>query len=224
MNTNLSSGALIAVGLAVIGASLFSTPRAYGHCDTLSGPVVTDAQTAIKTKDVTPVLKWVRPEDEHEIEALFEQTVAAREQGAGVQELVDLHFFETLVRIHRAGEGAPYTGLKPADTPLEPGIEVAETALASESDGALIDALQEELTSSVHERFERVAETKKHKDDSVEAGRAYVAAYVDYIHYVEALHAILAGAAAHGHEQEDSESDHKHVESLEPESGEAHQH
>lgn len=222
MNTKTTFNRLVVMGLIVTGAALVPAYLAYAHCDTLSGPVVTDAQTAIKTKDVTPVLKWVRPEDEREIKALFEQTLAARQQSAGVQELVDLHFFETLVRVHRAGEGAPYTGLKPADTPLEPGIEVAETALASESDGALVHALQKELESSVHARFERVAETKKHKDDSVEAGRAYVAAYVDYIHYVEALHAILSGAATHGHEQEKDE--HSQAETAPSKPGDTHRH
>ncbi|MBP8131721.1 MAG: hypothetical protein KA184_19250 [Candidatus Hydrogenedentes bacterium] len=231
MNTKTLIGALITVALAVSGTALFPATGAYAHCDTLSGPVITDAKGALESKDVTPVLKWIKPEDEPEIRALFDHTVEARQQGAEVQELVDMHFFETLVRVHRAGEGAPYTGLKPADTPLEPGIEAAEKALESESDDALLQALVEGLTSSVHERFDRVAETKKHKDDSVEAGRAYVAAYVDYIHYVEALHAIFSGTGAHGHGQSAeqtehgyAEAEHQHTESAPAESGAAHHH
>jgi len=137
-----------------------------------------------------------------------------------VQELVDMHFFETLVRVHRAGEGAPYTGLKPADTPVEPGIEAAEKALESESGGALVEALQAKLRSSIHERFQRAVEAKKHKDDSVAAGRKYVEAYVDYIHYVERLHVVMSGTSAHGHEAEANE----HAETSVSETAEVHQH
>jgi hypothetical protein len=43
----------------------------------------------------------------------FTKTLAVRKQSKEAKELADMYFFETLVRIHCAGEGAPYTGLKP---------------------------------------------------------------------------------------------------------------
>lgn len=198
MKTTISS--LATLGLIFAGLGIIVPAGAWAHCDTLSGPVVTDARKAIETKDVDPVLKWIGPGDEEEIRSLFDKTLQAREKGEDVRELVDMHFFETLVRVHRAGEGAPYTGLKPADTPVDPGIEAAEEALESESDGALVGALQAQLESNVHERFQRTVEAKKHKDKSVAAGREYVEAYVDYVHYVERLHVALAGTSPHGHE------------------------
>ncbi|HAS53851.1 MAG TPA: hypothetical protein DCS42_06830, partial [Nitrospiraceae bacterium] len=85
---------------------------AVAHCDTLDGPVVADARKALDKGDVTPVLKWVRQDDEKEIRELFTKTLVVRKKGKEARELADLYFFETLVRIHRAGEGAPYTGLK----------------------------------------------------------------------------------------------------------------
>lgn len=197
---NLSMAALVLAGLGF----LYPT-GAWAHCDTMSGPVISDAKYALEAKKVDPVLKWIRPQDEEEIRSLFDKTLEARKKGEGVQELVDMHFFETLVRVHRAGEGAPYTGLKPADTPVEPGIEAAEEALQSKSDSAIVNALQSKVESSVHERFQRVIVAAQHKDDDAVAGREYVEAYVDYIHYIERLHEVLSGAAAHGHATEASE-------------------
>jgi hypothetical protein len=99
-----------------IGIALFCTvlnKDVLAHCDTLDGPVVQTARTALEKGDITPLLKWVRVEDEKEIKDAFEKTLAVRRKGAEAKELADMYFFETLVRIHRAGEGAPYTGLKP---------------------------------------------------------------------------------------------------------------
>jgi hypothetical protein len=215
---NIKSG--FTIGLILAGLGIVLPSRAWAHCDTLSGPVVTDAKKAIEIKGVDPILKWIRPQDEDELRSLFDKTLQARQKGKDVQELVDMHFFETLVRVHRAGEGAPYTGLKPADTPLEPGIEAAEKALEAESDGALVEALQVKLESSVHERFQRTVEAQKHKDENVAAGREYVEAYVEYIHYVERLHVVMSGRSAHGHEAEASEN----AETSASETAEIHQH
>ncbi|GMW01625.1 MAG: hypothetical protein AMXMBFR84_27620 [Candidatus Hydrogenedentota bacterium] len=215
---NMKSG--FTIGLILAGLEIVLPSGAWAHCDTLSGPVVTDAQKAIETRDLDPVLKWIRPDDEEEIRSLFDKTVQVRQKGKDVQELVDMHFFETLVRVHRAGEGAPYTGLKPAGTPVEPGIEAADKALESESSGALVEALEAKLESSIHERLERTVEAKKHKDESVAAGRKYVEAYVDYIHYVERLHVVMSGTSAHGHEAEADE----HVKAAATETSKAHEH
>lgn len=179
-------------------ALILSMP-VFAHCDTLDGPVVTDAKSALAENSVEPVLKWVRPRDEAEIRALFAKTVAVREGDDAVRELVDRHFFETLVRVHRAGEGAPYTGLKPADTPVEPGIEEAEEALATKSDDLLVTNLQTELGRALNTRYLHVIEAKDQADESVEAGRAYVAAYVEYIHFVERIHEAITSASHEVH-------------------------
>jgi hypothetical protein len=198
--------------LGLLALALSVSMQAFAHCDTMDGPVVADAQSAIAQKNVDLVLKWVRPQDEDEIRALFAKTLKVREGDPEVQELVDRHFFETLVRVHRSGEGAPYTGLKPADTPTEPGIEDAENALAAGSDDALIATLQAELAKALRERYSRVLEAKKHADENVEAGRSYVAAYVEYIHYVERLHEVIATASHGEHESGHNEQTMSHEE------------
>jgi hypothetical protein len=102
--------------------------------------------------------------------------------------------FETLVRVHRAGEGEPFTGLKPPGT-IDPAFQAADKALR---EGA-VDALAVEIAKSVQDgirnRFAEVIEKKKHADDSTEAGRAYVAAYIEYAHFVEAIHTIASAGA-----------------------------
>ncbi len=183
------------VALVVIGIALGAT-NANAHCDSMNGPVVTAAKVALDKGDVTPVLKWVKPEAEPEIRAAFKQTLAVRKAGPQARDLADRYFFETLVRIHRAGEGAPYTGLKPATTPIEPAVAAADKALDdTESIDAVVKLVTADIASGIRQRWERAEEAKKHANDSVEAGRRYVEAYVDYVHYVENLH--VAASAAH---------------------------
>lgn len=184
--------------LVGLGAGLLfpSAPRA--HCDSLDGPVVGAARLALQQGDVTPVLKWVGPQDERPIREAFARTLTVRNLGPDARSLADQSFFETLVRLHRQGEGAPYTGLKPAGS-AEPGIAMADQALDKGSADALIAALAHDVEHGVRGRFARVMETRKHAGDSVTAGREYVAAYVAFIHYVEGLHEAARAAAVSDH-------------------------
>src|SRR5512140_3415200 len=102
---------------------LVAATASYAHCDSVSGPVITTAQAALDKGDVTPILKWVSPEKENEIRAAFKETLKVRALSPEARNLADRYFFETLVRVHREGEGAAYTGIKPAGTAVEPGIE-----------------------------------------------------------------------------------------------------
>ena len=165
------------------------------HCDSLDGPVVRDARLALHKGDPTPVLKWVKAEQEDDIRAAFKQTLTVRAGGTEAKALADRFFFETLVRIHRAGEGEGFTGLKTADD-VDPGIAAADKALQSSSAEELTKELSASIDQGVLARFASVLERKKHSDDSVEAGRRYVAAYVDYIHFVESINRIATQGAS----------------------------
>jgi hypothetical protein len=185
--------------IMVLGLALASTPHpALPHCDTLDGPVVLDAKAALQKGDVTPVLKWVRADDEKEIRQAFAKTLKVRGLGDDARDLADHHFFESLVRIHRAGEGVAYTGLKPAGT-VDPGIAAADRALDKGSADQLATELGEHVAAGLRERFAKVVAAKSHRDESVDAGRAYVAAYVEYVHYVEAVHALATAPASEHH-------------------------
>ncbi len=189
--------------IAVVAVfAVLSVPPARAHCDTLDGPVVADARAALAKGDVTPVLKWVGPKDEAEIRAAFRRAAAVRAGGAEARELADRYFFETLVRVHRASEGAPYTGLKPAGQPVEAGIRAADEALAKGSGEALVREATEVVAAGIHKRYSHAAEARKHAEHNVAAGREYVAAYVDLMHYVEGIHQAAVGPAHHGAPQE----------------------
>lgn len=176
---------------------LLFTPRfAAAHCDTLDGPVIKDARLALEKGDVTPVLKWVQKKDETQVGKAFHQALAAKTKGGKGKEEGEHRFFETLVKIHRAGEGAPFTGLKPAGT-VEPVIAAADTSLISGSDEEVIKLVTDAVTKGIRERHHQAAELYKHKDESVEAGRNYVKAYVEYTHYVEKLQQDAVGHAEH---------------------------
>lgn len=189
-------------------------PRAAAaHCDTVDGPVVMTAKAALEKGDATPALKWVEKAHEEEIRAAFQKTLAVRGKGPEARELADNYFFETLVRVHRAGEGAPYTGLKPAGE-VEPGIAAADEALERGSAEALVKEVTEQVAAGIRERFTHALEKKHHAEESVEAGREFVAAYVEYVHYVERLHLDAAGPAGHhgseGAEAKEAEGGHHH--------------
>jgi hypothetical protein len=189
---------------ALAAALVVAHPRpALSHCDTLDGPVVRDARKALETRDVTPVLKWVMPEKEGEIRQAFTRAAAVRGLGPEAQSLADRFFFETVVRVHRAGEGAPYTGLQPAGAAALPGIAASDRALETGSVGALVTLAAGEVEQGLRKRFRQVTEAKTHADESVASGRAYVAAYVEFIHYAEGVMQAAAGPAGHaGHEAE----------------------
>lgn len=142
---------------AMMATMLLSARPAAAHCDTLDGPVVQDARKALEQGTVTPILKWIRPHDEREIREAFQKTLTVRAKGADAQELADRYFFETLVRVHRAGEGTSFTGLKPADTEVEPGVAAADQALARGSADAVIELTTRAVAQGTHERYEKTA-------------------------------------------------------------------
>jgi hypothetical protein len=178
---------LIAVA-AGVGFFALLPARALAHCDGLDGPVVKAAQRALDTRNPALVLIWVQGKDEPEIRKAFEQTLAVRELSPQARELADRFFFETLVRVHRAGEGAPFTGLKPAGRDSGPAIPAADEAVRVGS----VEPVRHLLTVAIQERlrhqFGEVMATKRFEPDDVAAGRAHVKAYVEFIHFVERVY------------------------------------
>ena len=154
------------------------TKTASAHCDSYDGPVIKDAEMALETNNVNLVLKWVTKEQEKEITTLFQKTKELRNGDKEVYEIVEKHFFETLVRLHRETEGAPYTGLKPAGTTKQI-IQMTDKALKENNVDDFLLKLNNHIDKVVREKYKKVSELNKVKDDSVEKGRKFVAAYVD---------------------------------------------
>ena len=164
---------------------LLAAPAAYAHCDWINGPVVADARTALAKADITPVLKWIAASDEPELRRAFDRTLAVRATSAEARAVADQWFFETLVRVHRASEGEPFTGLKGAEYKPETGMEMADHAIDHASLAELEKSLTAAIRTELQKRFAAAMEAKKHASESVEAGRHFVHAYAEFVHYVD---------------------------------------
>lgn len=196
----------VVLAVALLGGV---SATALAHCDTVDGPVVKDGRSALATGDITPVLKWVRAADEAEVRGTFASAVRVRSAGGEARELADRLFFETVVRLHRQGEGAPFTGLKPAGH-VEPAVALADEALEEGDAAKLLAATTRRVSVGVKARFERVLAAKAHAGESVAAGREFVAAYVDYIHVLETIFRVAGEGAAHDSAHERDAVAHEH--------------
>lgn len=161
---------------------------AWAHCDGLDGPVVQAARMALETGNANYVLIWVKGAADPEIKHAFQQALDVRKLGPAAKEVADRYFFETVVRIHRQGEGASFTGLKPAGRDLGPALTAADKAVESGSVNAVADLLTENVSRGLQERFADLMAKKPFKPDDVAKGREYVEAYVSFLHYVERIY------------------------------------
>ena len=155
---------MLVMAAVVFFCVLFVPVKAKAHCDTMDGPTAVDGKQALETCNVNYALKWILPEHEEELKGIFALSSKVRSLGPDAKELADRYFLENLVRIHRAGEGAFYEGLKPSGTPID--------------------------------------EKKEFDVDDVEAGRAYIEAYVDFFKTVEGEH--------HAHKHDHGHAAHPH--------------
>jgi len=167
---------------------LVSGSTVFAHCDSINGPVVKASVKALETGNINYVLIWVRPEDENEIINVFQKVNKVRQLSQEAKELADMYFFETVVRIHRMGEGVGYTGLKSADYKPEEGIEAADVAVKKESLENILTNIDEKYHSNVISSFKELLSRKNYKLNDLAAGREYVESYVHFIHYIEELY------------------------------------
>ncbi len=79
-------------------------------------------------------------------------------------------------------------------------IQLSDNAILTGSVDDLVGKLNNHIEKIVREKYQNVAMLSKVKDESVEMGREYVEAYVDYTHTLEAIHDILEHGGGHaGH-------------------------
>ena len=184
------------LSLVLFSILFFSSQAVSAHCDSYDGPLIKDALKAIESNDVNLVLKWVDEQHEEEITSLFNKTIRLKTEDKEIYQIVEKHFLETLVRLHREGEGAPFTGLKPAGSASKI-VVMADDALAKGDINDLSEKLSSHMQHIINEKFNRVLESSKTKDNSITEGRQYVAAYVEYTHYLETVHGVIAGTLNH---------------------------
>jgi hypothetical protein len=168
----------------------------------MDGPVVAAARKALEAQDVNFALAYVPESGEAEVRSAFEKVLRARKAAPAAREVADLYFFETVVRIHRAGEGAPYTGLKPAGLDEGPVIPLAEKAIETGSPDALIGALTDTLRQQVGHRFEHMMHLRDYAPDEVARAREYVEAMLGLQVYSHQLYRAMKADPHEGHHGE----------------------
>lgn len=184
------------LSLTLLVGLLITYNTSFAHCDTKDGPVIAAANKAIAQNNVNYVLIWVQPTDEKEIKEAFELTIKVRELSPEAKTLADNYFFETLVRLHRSGEGMTYTGVKPSGTPIDEKILAADKSIAAGNLSVLNDLVPKNKVAELKIRFDKVMSLKDYDVNNVQAGREYVEAYVQFFHFAEG----------------EEEADHKHIE------------
>jgi hypothetical protein len=195
----------IVVSITLFVVALLAPTGASAHCDGMDGPVVKAAQRALESGNVNTILIWVQKKDEGEVRRAFEKTLTVRKLSPEAKDLADMYFFETVVRLHRAGEGAPYTGLKPAGRDLGPAIPAADRALENRSVEPLLKLVGEKTREGIREHFKEASGKANFDKNDLDAGREYVKAYVEFVHYVERLYE-AARNPVHGHYLESDEA------------------
>lgn len=182
------------------------------HCDSLDGPVVSAARQALEAGDVDLILPFVPQYGEAEVRAVFDTVLGVRGLSEAAGEVADRLFFETVVRVHRAGEGAPYTGLKPAGLSEGPVIPLAERAIETGSPEPVAEFLTGVLHDQLKHRLEQVNGLAVTKDRSIADARAYVEAMLGFEvychHLLQALQAPAHGE--HGDAEGTDSSGHTH--------------
>jgi hypothetical protein len=155
------------------------------HREALDGPVVRAARSAVARRDLALVLPYVPRAAEAEVASAFDRTLRVRRQSDEARELADLWFAETVVRLHRAGEGASYTGLKPAGVPPDSATDLAEEAVETDSPVALANFLKAKVEREVERRLLHVEALRAMTDGDLEASRKAVEAtlaFEDWAH------------------------------------------
>lgn len=180
-----------------IALMLGFTSTSQAHCDRVNGPVATDARKALESGDISHALIWVTDQQAGDLKSIFEQSLKVYTKGGESKELAERYFMSETVRLHREAEGMPFTGLKPAQ-PSAQDIQIAEKALSSGKLASVTEMLANEIQKKTAELYNKALEAQSRKDESVEAGRKWVDAYVQYVVYVHSLYQNIQAGPAHG--------------------------
>ena len=160
-------------------------PTVQAHCDTADGPAVTDGRRALETGNVNFALKWIQADAEAELVAVFDKALAVRRLGPQAAEVADRLFLETLVRLHRMGEGVGFTGIQPSGAAVDPIVVAADRALETGDDREVVALAPAARRGELHRRFQVALAKKGFAVDDVPAARDFVAAYVRFFKFAE---------------------------------------
>ena len=192
--------------IILAGAFLvFKPATAKAHCDTMDGPTAKDGLQALESGNINHALKWVEPQYEAELKDIFALSRKVRTLGKDAQQLADRYFLENLVRVHRAGEGEGFTGLKPHGVPMDEKVAAADLSIHTGSFEPMKELFSDEELPELEKRFHEAMRLKQFDVDDVHAARTFIAAYVNYFKLAEGEeHA----HGAHGHSAHSAHAGH----------------
>lgn len=193
---------ILGIIIVAIIILMCSPLMAGAHCDTMDGPTAADGKKALESNNINYALKWILPKYEEELRTIFEQSIKVRTLSPDAKELADRYFLENLVRVHRAGEGEPFEGLKPSGTPIAEKVAAADKSVEVGNLSPLEGLLSSEELSELQGKFEKVMALKDYDINDVQAGRAYIEAYVDFFKFAEGEEHEEAHRHLHGHSHE----------------------
>ena len=170
------------------------------HCDTAEGPAVKDGHKSLETGNINYALKWIPADGESELRGVFEKALHVRTLGPEAADLADRLFLETMVRIHRMGEGVGFTGIQPIGTQIDPVVKAADEAIAAGTDADLLQMAPQERRSELDKHFQAALVAKDFAVDDLIAARRYIAAYVTFFKYAEGEDHAHHAPAGHSHE------------------------
>jgi len=192
--------------LGIIGVVLvfmmFGPLFAGAHCDTMDGPTASDGKKALESNNINYALKWILPQYEEELRTIFDKSIKVRVLSPEAKDLADRYFLENLVRIHRAGEGEPFEGLKPSGTPIEEKIAAADKSVEVGNLSPLEGLISSEELPELQEKFEKVMKLKNYDVNDVHEGREYIEAYVSFFKAAEGEEHEETHGNLHGHAHE----------------------
>lgn len=158
---------------------------ASAHCDTEDGPAVTDGRRALETGNVNIALKWVHQDVEEEVRNAFTRAIAVRDLSLEARDVADRYFLDVLIRVHRAGEGAGFEGIKPTGAHVPPQVVAADEALSLGRIDPMRGLVDDERWDELERRFDQAVALKGFDVDDLTAAREYMAAYVSFFKYAE---------------------------------------
>lgn len=181
---------------------MFGPMMAGAHCDTMDGPTAADGKKALESNNINYALKWILPKYEEELRTIFEKSIKVRVLSPEAKELADRYFLESLVRIHRAGEGEPFEGLKPSGTPVDKKVAAADKCVEVGNLSPLEGLISPEELAELKEKFEKVMTLKDYDINDIQAGREYIEAYVSFFKAAEGEEHDHDHAHSHEHSHE----------------------
>jgi len=158
---------------------------ASAHCDTEDGPAVTDGRRALETGNVNIALKWVHQDQEKEVRDAFTRAVAVRDLSPEARDVAHRYFLDVLIRVHRAGEGAGFDGIKPNGAHVPPQVVAADEALSLGRIDPLRGLVEHERWDELERRFDQAVALKGFDVEDLAAAREYIEAYVSFFKYAE---------------------------------------